>query len=275
MKLAVSSYSFSQLGRDPVELIALAQELGFAAIEYIDTDIETAKKLRAESDRLNFPIIAYCVGADFLQAQSFDAEVERLKEHVDIAEILGATIMRHDVSRGFPAPMSACNGFAQALPILARGCRAVTEYAATKGIVTTVENHGFFCQDSARVVSLIGAVNHENFGALIDIGNFCCADEDPAKAAGNVAAMAKHVHAKDFHIKSGCESHPGEGWFQSRGGNYLRGAIIGHGNVPIAQALGNIKRAGYDGYVSIEFEGLEDPMTALRIGRDNLERFVK
>ena len=273
MQISVSSYSFSQLQKDPVELIAIAKELGFAAIEYIDVDMPTAVKLREESARAGLPIICYTVGADFLTAESVEAEAQRLFEQIDIAEALGVKIMRHDATRGFPAPQNAYNSFDQALPLLAKGCRMVTEYAAAKGIATTVENHGFFFQDSARVASLVGAVNHPNFGVLVDIGNFCCADEDPAFAAGNLAVMTKHAHAKDFHIKPGTNDNPGEGWFQSRGGNFLRGAIIGHGDVPIRQALGNLSRAGYDGYVSIEFEGMEDCLTALRIGRENLERY--
>lgn len=274
MQVSVSSYSFSKLNKEPVELIELAKELGFAAIEYIDVDYDTACALREESERVELPIICYTVGADFLQAESVEAEVQRLCEQVDIAEALGVSVMRHDGTRGFASPQNNHMGFAQALTPLARGCRQVTEYAATKGITTTIENHGFFCQDSARVASLIGAVGHSNFGALVDIGNFCCADEDPAKATGNLAAMAKHVHAKDFHIKPGSGQHPGEGWFESRGGNYLRGAIVGHGNVPVGQCLGNLKRAGYDGYVSIEFEGMEDCLMALRIGRESLQKII-
>ena len=275
MKISVSSYSFAQLNKDPVELIALAKEMGFAAIEYIDTDHETAYRLREESERVGLPIIAYCVGADFLAAESVEAQAQQLCAQVDIAEILGVRMMRHDVSCGFPAPYNNCNGFAQALSPLSRGCRMVTEYAASKGIATMVENHGFFVQDSARLASLVGAVNHPNFGVLADIGNFCCADEDPCKATGNLAAMTKHAHAKDFHIKPGTQENPGEGWFQSRGGNYLRGAIIGHGDVAIRQALGNLRRAGYDGYVSIEFEGMENCLTALRIGRENLDKLIR
>jgi len=274
MQISVSSYSFAQLKKDPAELIGLASEMGFAAIEFIDTDLETAYRLREESERVGLPIIAYTVGADFLTAESIETEAQRLCAQVDIAEVLGAQVIRHDASQGFPAPYNTCNGFAQALAPLARGCRMVTEYAATKCIATTVENHGFFVQDSARVASLVGAVNHPNFGVLVDIGNFSCADEDPCKATGNLAAMAKHVHAKDFHIKAGTCDNPGEGWFQSRGGNYLRGAIIGHGDVPIRQALGNLRRAGYDGYVSIEFEGMENCLKALRIGRENLEKLI-
>ncbi|MDR1927586.1 MAG: sugar phosphate isomerase/epimerase [Oscillospiraceae bacterium] len=286
MKPSVSSYSFQQLlssGKArPVDLIGLAKRLGFAAIEYTDirpadglTAEETACILREESEKQGLPIINYTVGADFLKAPSIGQEIERLCEQVEIAKLLGATGMRHDASGGFPAPQSRVKGFAQALPLLAEGCRAVTEYAAKRGIATMVENHGFFCQDSLRVAALVAQVGHENFGALVDIGNFLCADEAPALATGNVAPFAKHVHAKDFHIKSGAEDAPGEGYFLSRSGNYLRGAILGHGCVPVRQCLGILKRQGYQGYVSIEFEGMEDCETALRIGCANLRRTIE
>ena len=275
MQVSVSSYSFSKMKNSPLECLRLAKEWGFAAIEFTEVDMDTAGQLREESDRLNFPILGYTIGADFLQAESVETEAERLYDQVEIAQVLGVQKMRHDASRGFKAPHNAHTSFAEALPLLAKGCRLVTEYAAERGIITSVENHGFFCQDSARVAALVGAVNHPNFGVLVDIGNFLCADEDPAKATGNLAAMAKHVHAKDFHVKPGTEDNPGHGWFQSRGGNFLRGSIIGHGNVPVRQCLGNLKRAGYDGYVSIEFEGMEDCETALRLGLANLERFIE
>jgi sugar phosphate isomerase/epimerase len=138
-----------------------------------------------------------------------------------------------------------------------------------------VENHGFFCQDSERVEMLVNGVNHENFGLLIDMGNFLCADEDPAKAAGRLAPYAFHVHAKDFHTKPGTGPNPGRGWFQSRGGNYLRGSIIGHGDVPVVQCINIIRKSGYSGNISIEFEGMEDPLTGISVGFENLKAYLK
>ena len=137
-----------------------------------------------------------------------------------------------------------------------------------------VENHGFFCQDSERVEKLINGVAHPNFGWLVDMGNFLCADEPPATAVGRAMPYAFHVHAKDFHVQSGAGTDPGEGWFQSRGGNYLRGAVIGHGDVPVMQCLRIMKNAGYDGVLSIEFEGIEDPIRGMTISLANLRRYV-
>jgi sugar phosphate isomerase/epimerase len=79
---------------------------------------------------------------------------------------------------------------------------------------------------------------------------------------------------KDFLIKSGERAKP-EGFFETRGGNYLRGTVLGHGEVPIETALKALKRAGYDGYVSLEFEGVEDNLRGIALGYENIKRFTK
>lgn len=287
MKIGVSSYSFSRLvgsgEMTQLEVIAKAKEMGFDVLEFStisvpegDTLEAFAHKLKDEADRVGIPLVNYTIGADFLKGSDggWKAEVERLRDEIKIASILGVPGMRHDATGGFPADHKGAKGFDEALPALIEGCRAVTEIAADQGIKTMVENHGYFCQDSVRVEKLINGVDHQNFGALIDIGNFICADDDPGIATGRLAPYAFHAHAKDFHLKPGNAPVPGQGWNVSRGGNFWRGAIIGHGDVPVVQCLRALQRVGYDGVLSIEFEGMEDPLTGISIGQDNLRRFV-
>ncbi|MCB0082721.1 MAG: sugar phosphate isomerase/epimerase [Caldilineaceae bacterium] len=287
MKIGVSSYSFIRLvtsgQMDQIAVIGKAKEIGFDVIEFSKIIVPEGKtldgyaaELRAEADRLGIDIVNYTVGADFLRGSNgnLQAEIERVKGEVDIAAILGVPGMRHDATSGWPADHIGPKSFDAALPRLAEGCRAVTEYAAAKGIKTMVENHGFFCQESTRVEKLVTAVDHANFGVLIDMGNFLCADDEPASAVGRLMPFAFHCHAKDFHVRSGNEVAPGRGWFQSRAGNYLRGAIIGHGNVPVLQCLKVMQRDGYDGVLSIEYEGIEDVLTGIEIGHENLRRMV-
>jgi sugar phosphate isomerase/epimerase len=228
-------------------------------------------------DAAGLPVVSYTIGADFLNGSGGDwrAEVERLKDEVRIAQALGCSRMRHDAAWGFPKGKQGARGFDDALPILAEGCRAVTEFAADLGIYTMVENHGYFAQDSDRVEKLINAVDHPNFGLLLDVGNFLCVDENPAQAVGKLLPYVFHVHVKDFHFKTGLEPDPGEGWFPTRSGNYLRGAVVGHGVVPVVQCLRLLKTYGYDGALSIEFEGMEEPVQAVRIGLANLRRYLK
>jgi sugar phosphate isomerase/epimerase len=287
VKIGVSSYSYSRLvhAGDLAQIAVpkTAREMGFDVIEFSSLCVpdgmeleQCAAELRDECERVDLPITNYTIGADFLTGSdgNLDAEIERVKGEVRVAEILGATGMRHDASSGYPPDHNGARGFDDALPRLAEGCRAITEYAAEKGIKTMVENHGHFCQDSTRVEKLVNAVDHPNFGVLLDMGNFVCVDEDPATAVGRLIPYACHAHAKDFHLKPGTHPWPGDGWALTRGGNYRRGAIIGHGDVPIVQCLRIMKNAGYDGVLSIEFEGLEDVMTGVELGHSNLRRFV-
>jgi len=287
MKIGVSSYSFSRLvnagAMRQIDVIAKAKEMGFDVLEFSKIAVpegktlpEFAAELRAEANRVGIDLVNYTIAADFLKGSDGDlaAEIERVRGEVDIAEILGVPGMRHDASGGWPADHAGPKSFEAALPRLAEGCRAVTEYAATKGIKTMVENHGYFCQDSLRVEQLVTAVDHPNFGVLIDMGNFICVDDDPPMAVGRLMPYAFHCHAKDFHLKPGTGPFPGEGWARSRGGNHWRGAIIGHGNVPVLQCIRIMCAAGYTGVLSIEFEGMEDVLTGIRIGQENLRRLV-
>lgn len=288
MKIGVSSYSFSRLVHakqmTEFDVIAKTREMGFEAIEFAGLAVPAGETAEAYAGRVKeacaqagLLIASYTIGANFLRAgaDAWQTEAERLKGEVRTAGALGVKTMRHDATGGFPQGHTGPRGFDDALPSLAKGCRAVTEFAGDAGIRTTVENHGYFCQDSERIEKLVNAVNHRNFGTLVDIGNFLCVDEDPATAVGRVAPYVFHAHVKDFHVKSGATPNPGAGWFRSRAGNYLRGAIVGHGDVPVTQCLGILKRSGYDGVLSIEFEGMEDPLAGIAVGLENLKRYVE
>ncbi len=287
MKFSVSLYSFWSVIRTgkmtPEDALQQAKELGFdaaEAVDFVNFDakedlIPQAEKLKTAAEKAGLPISSLAVGADFLNGSNQDTEKEiaRVKGWVDAAAALGAPRMRHDVTQGYARNSGIYRSYAALLPKLSEACREVAAYAQTKGVMTMTENHGFFSQDSQRVEALYNAVDHPNFGLLCDIGNFLCADEDPASAAARVAPYVKYVHAKDFIYKPYSAGDPGEGSFQTRGGNYLRGTIVGHGNVPVKQCLHLLKASGFDGTIAIEFEGMEPPSDALRIGLANLKRY--
>ncbi len=285
MKISVSSYSFFSAIKKgvitPFECIAKAKELGFDAIEFVDfinfdagdreNWKETAKKLKAECDRVGIEISSLTVGADLLQRP--DEDMKKLEEFLEIGEILGVKYMRHDATVGFPRNSDKYVSFDSVVDKLSERFRKITKLAEEKGIRTMTENHGYFSQDSDRVEKLYSKIGHKNFGLLCDIGNFMCADEDPALAVARVAPYAIYVHCKDFILKPYYSEDPGEGSFKTRAGNYLIGTIIGHGNVPVKQCLSILKSCGYDGYIAVEFEGMEDFFDGVRIGADNVRKY--
>jgi sugar phosphate isomerase/epimerase len=286
MKIGVSSYSFSRLYKNGAftlfDAVEYVRKTGFDAIEFTDLAPPEGKSLRDFAKELaaacaaaGLAIASYTIGADFVNGSAGDTkkETERVKGCVDIAKILGVPCMRHDSCWGFK-DKSRGRTYRDAVKLIAPAIREVTEYAASLGIRTMTENHGYFMQDSYRMEELVLAVGHPNYGLLVDMGNFMCADEVSVNALARVMPYAFHVHAKDFLWKSGAEPRPDDSWFPTRGGNHLRGTIVGHGVVSAAQCLEYIKSTGYDGTVSLEFEGLEEPLEAVRLGYEFLRARV-
>lgn len=282
MKIGVSSYSFRKYqkatGCSNTELCDKAKELGFEGIEFIDLKADDvlleAETIRRYCEEIGLPIVAYTIGAN-LQVEDLAAEVARLKGCVDIAAALGAPVMRHDVA----SALKEIPGYTweDAILDMAPAIREVTEYAASKGIRTCSENHGKLFQDSVRVEALIKAVDHENYGWLVDMGNFLCVDEAPLSAVTRAAKYAFHAHAKDFlyHIVKEGVPTPDGGWFSTRNGNLLRGTVVGHGVVPVLDCVKVLRDAGYDGWLSLEFEGMEDNIPALSGGLSYLRKVVE
>lgn len=283
MKLGVSLYSFHKYAAHKdgvIKSIEKAAEMGFQGLDFVevglgyDDYLSYAKDINSVCRSLGIEPVCFCTSADFLQCSDVSAEIDKIKRNIDIAAAYGCSIFRHDISRGFPNDKNDDESYDRAIEIVAPAIRNITKYANDCGIINTTENHGFFSQDSKRVKKLIEAVDEKNFGALVDIGNFSCVDEDNALGTSLLAPYAKHVHAKDFHIKPCSCDDPGKGWFKSRGKNYLRGSIIGHGDINVRKCINALKDNGYDGYLTLEFEGLEDPLDGILMGLENLKKYL-
>lgn len=280
MKLGISTYSFWQAMEkgemDVLQAIGHIAAMGgeHAEIVPLGFDLATTPELvaaiRDKAAAVGIELSNYAIGANFagLSDEEFEREIERVLKEVDIAAALGVTRMRHDVAHSENRSIAR---FLSDLPRLAEACRRIADYAAPLGITTSVENHGFYVQASDRVQALIDLVGRPNFRTTLDIGNFVCVDEDPVIAVRNNIPYASMVHVKDFYRRP-AHANPGEGWFRSSGGAYLRGAIAGQGDLDIRSALRIVRESGYDGYLSVEFEGMEPCVQGTRIALDNVRR---
>lgn len=288
MKLSVSTYSLARWRRendktleDSIDAIA---DFGVRAIEFSGLDVaadqnqvKRAVALRKRAEKRGLKVVGFCIGAELLAPAAKQREViERLKGDVDVAATLGAKSMRHDVTRGFGEQSNSLkipHTFEAVLKIVVPAIRQVADYAASKGVRTSMENHGFYMQESRRVEKLIKTVDHPNFGLTLDMGNFLCVNEDPIAAVKRVAKYAQMAHVKDFHVRPK-KAMPPSGWFATPTDIALRGAIVGHGVIDVPKQIELLKKSGYDGYLSLEFEGMEEPLTAVRLGLEYLRPFI-
>lgn len=284
MKIGISSYSFAsymkKTGANYIDICDKAKEIGYDAIEFIpftngegttlEWSLDMADKIRARCDEIGLEITAYTVGADVVKEEA-DETVKYLFDCLQITKRLGAKVMRHDVCFKLPCGMTWEDAMHEAVPRI----RRVADRAAEMGITTCIENHGRIFQDPERVEALVLATDRKNFGWLCDMGNFLCTDCDPLESVKIASKYAVHVHAKDFLYKR-CDDVATAGFgIGTSGGNFIRGTVVGHGVVPIGECINVLRAAGYNGNVSLEFEGAEEPEYALENGYKNLKAYVE
>lgn len=307
MKIGVSSYSFSQsFARGEMEILdaidwvaasdathfeltgvglvatAATLERGAPAgswnpADYPDRSQNIAQDLvnqpaliaaiRTHAEAKGVPLSNYSVGANF-RADDLDAEVARVKQHIDTAHALGIPFFRHDVVAWAWRDATQAEfeeTFERVVPV----CQELADYAAPLGITTSIENHGFCFNNSERVRRLVRAVDRPNFRTTLDLGNFLCVDELPESAVPQNLPYASVVHLKDFYRR---DFRPGDGWLQTPAGNAIQGSVVGFGDLPMRRLLAAVKAFGFDGPIAIEYEGQVPDLLAIETSIANALR---
>jgi sugar phosphate isomerase/epimerase len=292
LRLGFSSYSFHRLlstgdlslrevidwiadsGGEHLELAVLSDDAD-SPVPSIGWDGADVDAIREHAASAGVVLSSLAVGADLSceDPEQAAAAIARVTSYVDLAERLGIRRMRHDVVRHAGVEGDDTPLFEQVLPRIVASAQEIARYAAPKGITTSLENHGFFVQSADRVRRIVHAVDEPNFRTTLDVGNFVCVDESPAASVAQNLPLAMVVHLKDFYIRPAA-ADPGEGWFRSRGGAHLRGAVVGCGDLDLAAICRSIRDLDFAGFVAIEFEGWEDPLLGCSRGLANARRLL-
>jgi L-ribulose-5-phosphate 3-epimerase len=287
MKIGLSSYSFRPLmldgamqiedlfswirdhGGEHLELATLSIAPPGEDMNYeLGADREGLARLRAASRQTGIPLSGICIAANFIDSDARRPQIERVKRYVELCDRLDVRFLRHDV---VPWSLRATEAseFEQAFPIIAEACHEIAVQAERLGVTASVEDHGFFMNSSERIKRLIHAVDLPSFKMTLDVGNFLCVDEDPLMGTRAAIKHASFVHLKDFYIR---RTKPGPGWLETLGGQHIRGSVFGFGDMPVTEILKSVVESGYDGFVSLEYEGNEPTLFGCETGLANARR---
>lgn len=259
MKVAVSMWSLHRefyAGRlDVVDFIRWVADTEADGVELLDVfwkdhGTEGPKVLDALRET-DLAVGAYAVGNNFVipDAEARARQVEVITRGIDMARYLDSKVVRV-----FAGDLAEGIGFDEARDWIIDGLRKAAAYAEDKGITLALENHGLLAGKGAQVQGLIEEVGSTALKATIDTGNFLLVNEDPVHAVKILASLAGHVHFKDFRPAQADEAPS----YPALSGKRFVGTIIGEGVVDTEAILGILKDSGYDGWLSVEFEGLEE-----------------
>lgn len=287
MRIAVSMYSYNaavQAGRlDLPSFIHEAGRAGAEGVELLDyyypgggQDADGVERSRAGAmealAEAGLPVPIFSVGNNFAKPdpKEREAQVGRIRFGVDEALAYGAGVVR--VFAGDVAPGLT---FDQVRAWIVEGLAAASTYAHERGIRLALENHGKLAGRGDQVRGLIDDVRamcgNDALGANPDTGNFLLVDQPSHDAISQVAPVANMVHFKDFAPAPA--DH--KGWaYESLAGKRYLGACVGEGLVELESCIDRLRDAGFDGWLSVEYEGLEDPLVAVPRSIANARRFL-
>lgn len=276
MRLAVSMYSYHGAVRDGrVDLpgfIYRAKADGADGVELLDffyngngldadaliRDRDAALAALAET---GLPVPIFSVGNNLAQPDPAErqAHVDRIRFGVDEALHFGAEVVRvfaGDVREGVT--------FEDARAWIVDGLCEAADYAQERGIKLALENHGKLAGRGEQVRALIEEVRnrtgHDALGANPDFGNFVLVDDSPADAVRAEAAFAYMAHFKDF---SEAPADYADWTFTSLSGGRYLGCGVGEGIVDLPGCIAALKEVGFEGWLSVEYEGTEDCLAAV------------
>ncbi|MCP4644823.1 MAG: sugar phosphate isomerase/epimerase [bacterium] len=260
MRLSLAAYSFrdrlpSSKGEGTMtlhDLLDLAAQWRLDALEptsYYFSSEDTAylHSLKRKAFLLGLDISGTAIRDNlcFPTGEDLDREIAHVKKWVDHSVEFGAPCIR--IFAGNPRKgLEREQAFAWATEGMKRCC----DYAGTKGVFLAIENHGYLTETADDVLRTLDTVNHEWLGVNLDTGNF---RKDPYKNIAKLAPKAINVQVKV------------EVW--SPDGKKKVPADFGR--------IGKIlKETKYRGYVALEYEAKEDPMTAVPMHLETLRRAI-
>lgn len=260
--IAVSTYSFWQFRhndlRDVEKCIDLAAEWGFDGVEILHRQMENEspgylQKLKQRAFINGLALFGFSTHQGFL---SPDKEVRQKNiDHtvhcIELAYALGIPTMRVNTGtwgtskdfddlmakRGIEQPKEGYtdeDGFGWVIESLEKCLPAAEKCGVTLGL----ENHWGLGRTPEGVLRIVNAIDSPWLQVTADTGNFL---EEPYDKLAKLAPRTVLVQAKTYY---------GDGLWYTLDLDYPRIAEI-------------FRKEGFRGWVSLEFEGKEDPRTAI------------
>lgn len=258
MKISICHYSFHRRWKnenwDAERLAREVKAVGAQAVDFhaglLGDPATAADKIRGALDKTGLALSGLSMSNNF-NADSPEAirgQIETVKTWLKVAAAVKAPVSRifggHIKDRGDKEQLKS--GFARIVPAL----KEVTAEAERLGVVLALENHGGLPCTGEEQVEVIEKIGSPNLKATIDVGNYMQGGQEGHVGTGVAARLAAYVHFKDFKKTPPPENSPLP-WG-------IAACTVGRGDVDHRKCLDALKKAGYKGYVAIEYEGPED-----------------
>jgi sugar phosphate isomerase/epimerase len=249
LKLSLAAYSYRDYLKGPKQrmdlfgFVDLAADLGLDAVEltsyYFPEGVssEYLNRLKLHAFRLGLDVSGTAVMNDFCLPPGPDAdkEVEHVRTWIGHAADLDAPEIR--ILSGNWIQGTSDEDLQRRV---IQRIESLLPYAAEKGVILTLENHGGgVTVTDEQLLRIVRAIKSPNFAVNLDTGNFH--GPDPYAEIAHAAPYAVNVQAKTEIRRKGKTKEPAD----------------------LSRVIGILHEAKYSGYVVLEYNAADDAMTAV------------
>ena len=176
---------------------------------------------------------------------AIEQDLEHTRKWIDHYSVLGAPAIRI-----FAGKQVEGEELSQTLERCASVCEKACQYAAKRGLMLALENHGGVTAKAEGLLEIVGQVESTAFGVNFDSGNFR-STADPYEELALIAPYAINAQIK-------VEIAP-EGKKQE---------------TDLPRVLNILREAGYSGWVALEYEASEEPLEAIPRWLEQLKSII-
>lgn len=268
------------------EWIEMAVQLDIDGLEWYAGFLEMEdrsnwSRFRRQVEAHGKAIPMMCCSPDFTHRDpDFRAEeIKKQKQWIDMTHSLGGSYCR--VLSGQHRPGLSIE---EGLAFAAESIRACLPYAAGRDITLILENHykddfwdyPEFAQKMDVFCQLVDDIDHPNFGVNYDPSNAYLAGDDPLVLLSRISDRVVTMHASDRYLKEGTLEDLRREEAGARGyARRLSHGEIGQGLNDYDAIFGELRSAGFDGWISIEdgVEGMDQLQRSVTFLRDKISQY--
>ncbi len=258
MNFAVYTSFYKDRAEKGIEFAAeRAASLGLEGVEYfgrVPSELwRDAERERQILSKNGLRVVCYSVLAQ-LFCEDQEAFWEQMKREIEAAATLGSPYFHHTV---FPhySMRNVQNSYEEVFSKIVDLAERIAKECNRRGMTCLYEPQGVYFNGIDGLERLLFEMKRRGceVGICGDFGNSLFVDVDPVEIFRRFGTEIRHVHVKDYRLSDHQETNQRS--YESLSGRLIYETKLGTGAVNFAEGFRLLKQYGYDGAVSLEFDG--------------------